>query len=144
MQKTHTQTCYMRLREVHMAPVMVLGYNATINCVISDDLRGHSEYWSAEAYKFPTSSALTPGAASVECKFKRETDLHELAKCKTYATSIDMCAFVVARIHLSQPLDLAPQTVGLVLRFDLTIGETKSETGSTYELLKNLPMNPPR
>uniref|UniRef100_K3W5S2 peptidylprolyl isomerase n=1 Tax=Globisporangium ultimum (strain ATCC 200006 / CBS 805.95 / DAOM BR144) TaxID=431595 RepID=K3W5S2_GLOUD len=88
---TRPEPLYM-IEKVHTAPVTVLGFNAAMNCVISGDLRGHLEYWSAETYKFPTSSALTPGAASVKFKFKGETDLYELAKCKTYATSIDVSA----------------------------------------------------
>ncbi|GLD95777.1 hypothetical protein PINS_up004455 [Pythium insidiosum] len=68
--------------KAHTAPVTVLAYNPVMNCVISGDQRGHIEYWNAETYKFPS--------GDVKFKFKGETDLYELAKNKTHATSIDI------------------------------------------------------
>ncbi|KAJ0395697.1 hypothetical protein P43SY_005127 [Pythium insidiosum] len=70
------------LDKAHTAPVTVLAYNPVNNCVISGDQRGHIEYWNAETYKFPS--------GDVKFKFKGETDLYELAKHKTYPTSIDI------------------------------------------------------
>jgi peptidylprolyl isomerase domain and WD repeat-containing protein 1 len=70
------------LDKTHTAPVTVLGFNAAFNCVISGDMRGHLEYWSTDTYKSPSSG--------LKFKFKGETDLYDLAKCKTYATSIDV------------------------------------------------------
>ncbi|DAZ96322.1 TPA: hypothetical protein N0F65_008446 [Lagenidium giganteum] len=71
--------------KLHTAPVTVLGFNTWKNCVISGDERGHLEYWSAETFKSPAASS-----GMVKFKFKGETDLYELAKSKTYATSIDI------------------------------------------------------
>ncbi|TMW68110.1 hypothetical protein Poli38472_007782 [Pythium oligandrum] len=71
------------LEKTHTAPVTVLAFNPVFSCVISGDQRGHLEFWNTETYK-------SPGAGVVKFKFKGETDLYELAKSKTYATSIDV------------------------------------------------------
>lgn len=86
------------IEKVHTAPVTVLGFNAMANCVISGDARGHLEYWNADTYKFPAPAASNASSnnssskAVVKFKFKGETDLYELAKSKTYPTSIDISA----------------------------------------------------
>ncbi|GMF16486.1 unnamed protein product [Phytophthora lilii] len=70
--------------QLHAAPVTVLAFNPVANCVISADQKGIIEYWDADTYKFPKDKRV------VKFKFKGETDLYELAKCKTYATAIDV------------------------------------------------------
>lgn len=70
------------LDKAHTAPVSVLGFHPAFNCVISGDRRGHIAYWNAETFKFPSDA--------VTFKFKGETDLYDLAKATTYATSIDV------------------------------------------------------
>ncbi|OWZ21210.1 Peptidylprolyl isomerase domain and WD repeat-containing protein 1 [Phytophthora megakarya] len=71
------------ISKLHAAPVTVVAYNPVANCVISADQKGIIEYWDADTFKFPTKE-------KVKFKFKGETDLFELAKCKTYATAIDV------------------------------------------------------
>ncbi|KAL4094382.1 hypothetical protein PRIC1_010043 [Phytophthora ramorum] len=79
---------------LHAAPVMVLAFNPVANCVISADQKGIIEYWDADKYKFPKDKSVA------KFRFKGETDLFELAKCKTHATAIDVSpdggSFVVA------------------------------------------------
>jgi len=81
--------------QLHAAPVTALAFNSMVNCVVSADKKGIIEYWDADTYKFP---AREKGVAKF--KFKGETDLFELAKCKTHATTIavspDGQSFVVA------------------------------------------------
>lgn len=74
------------ISQLHAAPVTVLAFNPVANCVISADQKGIIEYWDADTYKFPKDKSLA------KFKFKGETDLYELAKCKTYATAIDVSA----------------------------------------------------
>ncbi|RLN81129.1 hypothetical protein BBJ28_00016101 [Nothophytophthora sp. Chile5] len=73
------------IAKLHTAPVTVLAFNLRVNCVISGDQRGHIEYWNTETHKFPTAAS-----GVVSFKFKGETDLYELAKCKTFATALDV------------------------------------------------------
>ncbi|KAG7377557.1 Peptidylprolyl isomerase domain and WD repeat containing protein 1 [Phytophthora pseudosyringae] len=73
------------ISKLHAAPVTAVAYNPVANCVISADQKGIIEYWDADTYKFP---AKERGVATF--KFKGETDLFELAKCKTHATAIDV------------------------------------------------------
>ncbi|KAL4085525.1 hypothetical protein PRIC1_015119 [Phytophthora ramorum] len=79
---------------LHAAPVMALAFNPVANCVISADQKGIIEYWDADKYKFPKDKSVA------KFRFKGETDLFELAKCKTHATAIDVSpdggSFVVA------------------------------------------------
>ena len=49
-------------------------YNETYNTVISIDLKGVIEYWSAETYEFP--------ATDIQFKYKLDTDLYEFAKVR--------------------------------------------------------------
>ncbi|ETL92682.1 hypothetical protein L917_09060, partial [Phytophthora nicotianae] len=71
--------------KLHAAPVTAVAYNPVANCVISADQKGIIEYWDADTYKLPTKAK-----GVVKFKFKGETDLFELAKCKTFATAIDV------------------------------------------------------
>ncbi|GMF58391.1 unnamed protein product [Phytophthora fragariaefolia] len=74
------------LGQLHAAPVTALAYNAAANCVVSADRKGFVEYWDADSYTLPKDRGV------LTFKFKGETDLYELAKCKTYATSVDVSA----------------------------------------------------
>ncbi|RLN61669.1 hypothetical protein BBP00_00005253 [Phytophthora kernoviae] len=78
------EPCYT-ISKLHTAPVTVLAFNHVADCVISTDQRGHVEYWNTETYKFPTATS-----GVVKFKFKGETDLYELAKCKTHAMAVDV------------------------------------------------------
>ncbi|KAF1779253.1 Cyclophilin-like domain [Phytophthora cactorum] len=73
------------ISKLHAAPVTAVAYNPVANCVISADQKGIIEYWDADTYKFPSKDK-----GVVKFKFKGETDLFELAKCKMYATAIDV------------------------------------------------------
>ncbi|OQR94691.1 peptidylprolyl isomerase domain and WD repeat-containing protein 1 [Achlya hypogyna] len=79
------------LPSLHSAPVTVLGYHPTLDVVLSGDAKGMLEYWSPETYTFPGKGK------GLGFQFKSETDLYELAKNKTFATTIDVAAkdFVV-------------------------------------------------
>uniref|UniRef100_A0AAV1U2Q8 peptidylprolyl isomerase n=1 Tax=Peronospora matthiolae TaxID=2874970 RepID=A0AAV1U2Q8_9STRA len=66
---------------LHAAPVTALALNPVANCVISADQKGVIEYWDAETYKLPQVATF---------RYKSDTDLYELAKCKTYATALDV------------------------------------------------------
>ncbi|TDH74338.1 hypothetical protein CCR75_004623 [Bremia lactucae] len=73
------------ISKLHAASVTALCYNAMANCVISADHNGLLEYWDADTYVFPRKEPR-----AIQFKFKSETDLFELAKCKTFATAIDV------------------------------------------------------
>jgi len=67
--------------DVHKSPVKCMKFNENQSSVITCDAKGLIEYWSTTDYKFPT---------DVQFKFKTETDLYDLAKNKTFATSLSV------------------------------------------------------
>ncbi|OAY77741.1 Peptidyl-prolyl cis-trans isomerase CYP71 [Ananas comosus] len=69
-------------REIHMGPVKVMKYNPVYDVVISADAKGILEYWSPLTLNFPENS--------VNFKFKTDTNLFELVKCKTTVSSIEV------------------------------------------------------
>ncbi|ETW04218.1 hypothetical protein H310_04558 [Aphanomyces invadans] len=71
------------LDNLHTAPVTVLGFNPIANVVISGDSKGMLDYWAADNYSMP-------GAGVIKFKSKMSTDLYELLKHRTHATSIDI------------------------------------------------------
>ncbi|CAI5742053.1 unnamed protein product [Hyaloperonospora brassicae] len=76
---TDEPTC--TISHLHAAPVTALALNPVVNCVLSADRNGVIEYWDTETHKLPL---------GVQFRYKGETDLYELAKCKTYATALDV------------------------------------------------------
>lgn len=68
--------------KVHSAPVHLLAYNEKYQAVISGDLKGNLEYWSAEDFKSPVKS--------VAFKYKLDTDLYAFIKAKTRPTCLQI------------------------------------------------------
>ncbi|KAM7275776.1 hypothetical protein ACFE04_017642 [Oxalis oulophora] len=69
-------------REVHLGPLKVMKYNPVFDVVISADANGIIEYWSPTTLQFPENE--------VNFKFKSDTNLFEIAKCKTTVSSIEV------------------------------------------------------
>ena len=66
---------------VHSAPVTMMRMHPQLNAVISTDTKGMIEMWDVISHKLP---------AGVRFQFKSQTDLYDLAKCKTKAYSLDL------------------------------------------------------
>ncbi|XVF69132.1 hypothetical protein PTKIN_Ptkin11bG0056200 [Pterospermum kingtungense] len=69
-------------REIHLGPVKVMRYNSVFDSVISADEKGIIEYWSPATLQFPESE--------VNFRLKSDTNLFEIAKCKTAISSIEV------------------------------------------------------
>ncbi|PKI78737.1 hypothetical protein CRG98_000804, partial [Punica granatum] len=69
-------------REVHLGPVKIMKYNHACDTVISADDRGIIEYWSPATLKFPVDE--------VKFKLKSDTNLLEIAKCKTTVSTVEV------------------------------------------------------
>ncbi|XWS28600.1 hypothetical protein CRYUN_Cryun25bG0084400 [Craigia yunnanensis] len=69
-------------REVHLGPVKVMRYNSVFDNVISADEKGIIEYWSPATLQFPESE--------VNFRLKSDTNLFEIAKCKTTISAIEV------------------------------------------------------
>ncbi|KAE8691052.1 Peptidylprolyl isomerase domain and WD repeat-containing protein 1 [Hibiscus syriacus] len=69
-------------REIHLGPVKVIRYNSAFDIVISGDEKGLIEYWNPATLQFPESE--------VNFRLKSDTNLFEIAKCKTAISSIEV------------------------------------------------------
>lgn len=69
-------------KEIHAGPVKVMKYNHAQDVVISADAKGLLEYWSPSTLKFPEDA--------VNFRLKTDTNLFELAKCKTSVSAIEV------------------------------------------------------
>ncbi|XP_066331130.1 peptidyl-prolyl cis-trans isomerase CYP71-like [Miscanthus floridulus] len=69
-------------KEIHGGPVQVMKYNHIHDVVISSDAKGLLEYWSPSTLKFPENE--------VRFRLKSDTNLFEIAKCKTSVSAIEV------------------------------------------------------
>jgi peptidylprolyl isomerase domain and WD repeat-containing protein 1 len=69
-------------KEIHGGPVKVMKYNHVHDVVISADAKGHLEYWLPPTLKFPEDV--------VRFHLKTDTNLFEIAKCKTSVSAIEV------------------------------------------------------
>lgn len=67
--------------KLHSSPVTHMQFNPIFDAIVSVDMGGAIEYWGAESFSPPT---------NVDFKFKSDTSLFELMKCKTKASSLDV------------------------------------------------------
>jgi len=71
----------MKTLKPHRAAVTMMKYNERYKCVVSVDSKGMIEYWSTSEFKTPT---------NIKWNSKLDTDLFELRKSKSVATSLSM------------------------------------------------------
>ncbi|XP_039118155.1 peptidyl-prolyl cis-trans isomerase CYP71 [Dioscorea cayenensis subsp. rotundata] len=69
-------------REICMGPLEMMKYNPVYDTVISADAKGVLEYWCPTTLQFPESG--------VSFKLKTDTNLFDIAKCKTTVSSIEV------------------------------------------------------
>ncbi|GJN15465.1 hypothetical protein PR202_gb02383 [Eleusine coracana subsp. coracana] len=69
-------------KEIHGGPVKVMKYNHVHDVMISADAKGLLEYWSPSTLKFPEDV--------VRFHLKTDTNLFEIAKCKTSVSAIEV------------------------------------------------------
>ncbi|XP_071723105.1 peptidyl-prolyl cis-trans isomerase CYP71-like [Rutidosis leptorrhynchoides] len=69
-------------REIHLGPLKVMKNNPVCDVVISADANGIIEYWSPTTLQFPENE--------VDFKYKSDTNLFEIAKCKTTVSAIEV------------------------------------------------------
>jgi len=81
---------------LHSAPITCLSFNPHAQALISTDANGMIEYCNVNTLQFPTPTTTTTQSSpsnpslNVQFKFKSSTDLYELAKKKTCATSLQL------------------------------------------------------
>ncbi|XVF19749.1 hypothetical protein REPUB_Repub11eG0137600 [Reevesia pubescens] len=68
--------------KIHLGPVKVMRYNSVFDSVISADEKGIIEYWSPATLQFPETA--------VNFRLKSDTNLFEIAKCKTSVSAIEV------------------------------------------------------
>ncbi|CAI9105574.1 OLC1v1004522C1 [Oldenlandia corymbosa var. corymbosa] len=71
-------------KKIHMGSVKVMKFNHVFDTVISADDKGIIEYWNPTTLNFPEEG--------IKFRLKSDTNLFELAKCKTTASSIEVSA----------------------------------------------------
>ncbi|KAI4322392.1 hypothetical protein L6164_022094 [Bauhinia variegata] len=69
-------------KEIHLAPIKVMKYSPAYDSVISADTKGIIEYWNPTTLQFPEDK--------VNFKLKSDTNLFEIAKCKTSVSTIEV------------------------------------------------------
>ncbi|PWA48018.1 cyclophilin71 [Artemisia annua] len=69
-------------KEIHGSPIKVMKYNHAFDTVISADAMGIIEYWDPNTLQFPNSE--------VKFKYKSDTDLFAIVKCKTAVSAIEV------------------------------------------------------
>ncbi|CAL9072683.1 unnamed protein product [Musa textilis] len=69
-------------KEIHMGPIRVMKYNHIHDVVISADAKGVIEYWCPDNLLFPENG--------VSFKYKTDTNLFDIAKCKTTVSAIEV------------------------------------------------------
>ncbi|KAL3518503.1 hypothetical protein ACH5RR_021092 [Cinchona calisaya] len=68
--------------EIHLGPVRVMKFNHVFDTVISADDKGIIEYWNPTTLKFPENG--------VGFRLKSDTNLFEIVKCKTTASTVEV------------------------------------------------------
>jgi len=71
----------LRTVRVHSAPVLLMQLNEPKDAMISADARGVIEYWTVEESTMP---------AGLQFRYKTDTDLYAIAKCKSTPTSLSI------------------------------------------------------
>ncbi|GAB2233932.1 hypothetical protein Droror1_Dr00003162 [Drosera rotundifolia] len=69
-------------KEIHLDPIKVMKYIPTFDTVVSADTSGMIEYWNPSTLQFPESG--------VKFKFKTDSDLLEVVKCKTTVSTMEV------------------------------------------------------
>ncbi|XP_077230286.1 cyclophilin71 isoform X2 [Tasmannia lanceolata] len=69
-------------RQIHMGPIKVMKYNHIFDAVISADDKGVIEYWCPITLQFPENG--------VSFRLKTDTNLFDIAKCKTTVSAIEV------------------------------------------------------
>ncbi|XP_028808292.1 peptidyl-prolyl cis-trans isomerase CYP71 [Neltuma alba] len=69
-------------KEVHLSPIKVMKFNPLYDSVISADTKGLIEYWNPTTLQFPEDE--------VNFKLKSDTNLFDIAKCKTSVSTIEV------------------------------------------------------
>ncbi|CAN6455360.1 unnamed protein product [Victoria cruziana] len=69
-------------KQVHMAPVKVMKYNHAYDTVVSADTKGVLDYWSPSTLEFPENL--------VSFKLKSDSNLFDIARCKTTVSAIEV------------------------------------------------------
>ncbi|CAN6455359.1 unnamed protein product [Victoria cruziana] len=69
-------------KQVHMAPVKVMKYNHAYDTVVSADTKGVLDYWSPSTLEFPENL--------VSFKLKSDSNLFDIARCKTTVSAIEI------------------------------------------------------
>lgn len=73
---------FILCKQIHMAPVTVMKYNAMNDIVVSADVQGFVEYWTPSGMEFPSKG--------LQFKFKIDTDLYAMAKAKTAISALEI------------------------------------------------------
>ncbi|KAL6205367.1 hypothetical protein ACLB2K_022628 [Fragaria x ananassa] len=69
-------------RKIHLGPVKIMKYNHEYDTVISADEKGMIEYWNPATLEFPENG--------MKFRFKSDTNLFDIVKCKTSVSSIEV------------------------------------------------------
>lgn len=69
-------------KEMHLSPIKVMKFNPLYDSVISADTKGLIEYWNPTTLQFPEDK--------VNFRLKSDTNLFEIAKCKTSVSTIEV------------------------------------------------------
>ncbi|KAG9455056.1 hypothetical protein H6P81_007960 [Aristolochia fimbriata] len=69
-------------KEIHMHPIKFMKYNPIADTVISADIKGVIEYWCPTTLQFPEDR--------VSFRLKTDTNLFEIAKCRTPVSAIEV------------------------------------------------------
>ncbi|KAK4255217.1 hypothetical protein QN277_008242 [Acacia crassicarpa] len=69
-------------KQVHLSPIKVIKFNPLYDSVISADTKGLIEYWDHTTLQFPEDK--------VNFKLKSDTNLFDIAKCKTSVSTIEV------------------------------------------------------
>nr|XP_043613658.1 peptidyl-prolyl cis-trans isomerase CYP71 [Erigeron canadensis] len=69
-------------KKIHVNPVKVMSYNHAFDTVVSADTMGIIEYWDPSTLNFPEKG--------VNFKYKSDTDLLSILKCKTVVSAIEV------------------------------------------------------
>ncbi|XP_050367591.1 peptidyl-prolyl cis-trans isomerase CYP71 [Argentina anserina] len=69
-------------RKIHLGPVKFMRYNHEYDTVISADEKGMIEYWNPATLEFPENG--------MKFRFKSDTNLFDIVKCKTSVSSIEV------------------------------------------------------
>ncbi|XP_013778129.1 peptidylprolyl isomerase domain and WD repeat-containing protein 1-like [Limulus polyphemus] len=121
------------LERIHTAPLVLMKYNPVFETVVSVDRNGVLEYWTGPKYdfKFPKVVKFTS---------KLDTDLYELAKCKTCPTGLAFSpnGQLFAMLSMDRKVRIFRFLTGKLIRvFDETL-QMLSELQQMQQLLPNM------